>query len=61
MWRFAIGYMITKLQSIDSERLGKEEGFREDAEMSLRGENRMDFTGRLGSDGNGIQGVLQGD
>lgn len=50
---------ITKLQFIDSGKLGKEEGT--DAGMSLGGENRMDFTGRLGSEGGGSQSVLQRD
>lgn len=39
--------MITKLQSVVTERFVIEKRTREDTWMSLRGETRIDFTGRL--------------
>lgn len=45
--------MMTKLQSTDPERLGKEEGVSGDTWISLGGGDRRDFMGRLGSDRDG--------
>lgn len=45
--------MKTKLQSIDPERVGKEEGSRQDAWIFLENNNRIGFAGGLGAGGDG--------
>lgn len=49
--------MITKVQSLEPERLGKEGGSRSDAKISLMGRNKIDFTGRLEADGDESKGI----
>lgn len=51
--KYLFKYCLLKLQSVDPERLGIEEGMEEDTWISLGGRNRIGLMGVLGASGIG--------